>query len=521
MPKKHSNKKNKDKKPQRPYVGDYGVAIESGPTKVGASFGMIVLSVLVGFLVGFIAWGAYRLALALTDFVWNGVTPTIAQVLGTADVSSWWLPVVVCGFGGLVIGLWSRFVGGVPESLEVVMGSIKQTGEYCIKGFGRSIVGFFLPLMFGGSIGPEAGVTGIIASATCWIGRTLRKAGLRVKEIADVTVSAALSAIFITPLLGIVAVVQDALPKQDWELRDESSARDVTSSGNPNPLSYDFRLWAKIVLYVAAAFGAVAGALLIGSLFGSESGIPRFSGEHLSWGSFWVLIPCVLLGYVGALMYHAANFTFAHLGRALQKFTVTRALLAGLGLGLVGSLLPYTLFPGEIQAWELMDQWQTMSAIVLIATGLMKCVTTPWCLNMGWMGGHFFPCIFAGLSCGYGVAILAGVDPLCCIAVSTATLVAGIQRKPFLAMALLLLCFPLEVVVWMGLACLIGAALPIPAALLATDASECAATKNAGTNNFEVVSASDCTDASDYADRSGVVCSPASVDNTKANPQDQ
>ena len=220
-------------------------------------------------------------------------------------------------------------------------------------------------------------------------------------------------------------------------------------------------------------------------------------------------------------MYHAANFTFAHLGRALQKFTVTRALLAGLGLGLVGSLLPYTLFPGEIQAWELMDQWQTMSAIVLIATGLMKCVTTPWCLNMGWMGGHFFPCIFAGLSCGYGVAILAGVDPLCCIAVSTATLVAGIQRKPFLAMALLLLCFPLEVVVWMGLACLIGAALPIPAALLATDASERAATKNAGTNNFEVVSASDCTDASDYADRSGVVCSPVSVDNTKANPQDQ
>ena len=65
MPKKPSNKKNRDKKPQRPYVGDYGVAIESGPTKVGASFGMIVLSVLVGFLVGFIAWGAYRLALAL------------------------------------------------------------------------------------------------------------------------------------------------------------------------------------------------------------------------------------------------------------------------------------------------------------------------------------------------------------------------------------------------------------------------------------------------------------------------
>ena len=52
-----------------------------------------------------------------------------------------------------------------------------------------------------------------------------------------------------------------------------------------------------------------------------------------------------------------------------------------------------------------------------------------------------------------------------CVAVTTATLVAGAQRKPLIALALLLMCFPASGILWMGVACMLGAAMPLPKAL--------------------------------------------------------
>ena len=54
------------------------------------------------------------------------------------------------------------------------------------------------------------------------------------------------------------------------------------------------------------------------------------------------------------------------------------------------------------------------------------------------------------------------MEPMFAVAITTATLLGGVQRKPLAALALLLLCFPVESVVWMGIACVLGAALPVP-----------------------------------------------------------
>lgn len=467
-------------RPARPYVGDYGAPVEDAATRAGAQIGMVLLAAAAGFCVGFVVWAAFRLSTLLTEVVWDGAVGSIAAELAAAGMANWWLPIAVCTVGGLLIGLWSRFAGGDPDSLETVMGDIKRTGEYRVRGFGRGVVGFMLPLAFGGSIGPEAGLTGLIASAVCWLGRTLRAAGLRVKGVADVTVSAALSAIFATPLLGIVAVVQDAMPARDPDGVDErradgraadaaedSPAATTDDRTAPDPIAYDFRRWAKVVLYTAAAFGAVGGMSCVGSFFGPEAGLPRFDGATPVWSDIAWFVPCAIVGYIGALLYHAGSFAFGRLGRALEGHAVIRPVIGGLVLGIAGAALPYVLFPGEAQTHELMGAWGQMSALALLATGLVKCLVTPWCLNMGWHGGHFFPCIFAGIACGYGIAAATGADPMFCVAVATGALVAGVQRKPFVAMALLLLCFPASSIVWMGLACLIGAAIPVPRALLA------------------------------------------------------
>lgn len=453
---------------------------------------MVVLALGIGFVVGFLVWAILLLSSALTTLVWGRVW---------AGQLPWFAPVVICTTGGLAIGLWSKYLGGQPASLEQVMHTVKKNGSYRVENLGTTVVGFLLPLAFGGSVGPEAGLTGLIAAACSWIGTTLRRAGLKVKEVTDLTISAALSAIFGTPLLGIVAAAEEAMPTQPGasgaaasdtgvqakpggvgapaaassastqaaagtnaaSAHVDPSARSEGGSASPN--DYTFRRSAKIVLYVAAAFGAVAGIAALGALTGSHGGLPRFdtvsaTGLDLLW-----CVPCMVAGYALAFVYHASNTLFSHVGTVLEDMPVVRAIACGVLLGLVGMALPFVLYSGEEQSFELIESWQGMGAMVLLATGALKAAVTPFCLNMGWRGGNGFPTIFAGLSVGFGFALLTGADTMLCVTVVTATTLAGVLRKPLLALAFLFLCFPAGSILWMGLACVIGAALPLPRAL--------------------------------------------------------
>ena len=430
------------------YVGDYGEPLK-GPRQVaGASLSMVSFSVVVGFVVGLLVWAVLWASTFLTNLLWMNAKEALSATLSSIGISSWWLPLAFCTVGGVLIGLWTKLTGTVPESLEVVMADVKKSGGYELKKPGAAVVSFLLPLVFGGSVGPEAGLTGIIAAACTKVGVMLKGAGLRVKSVADLTVSAALSAVFATPIAGIVACAEDSTPTGD------------------NPRDYEFKRAAKLVVYTAAAIGAFGGIVTFSAIFGGNGGIPRFSGAVAGINEFKWALPCLLVGYAGAFFYHVSNFSFSKLTIKLEKCVVLKPILAGIVLGFLGVAFPYVLFPGEEQAFELMEEWQQLGGVALIATGLLKCAATPMCINFGWKGGNFFPCIFSGIAAGYGMAHLSGVDPMFCVCVTTATLVAGIQRKPLMALALLLLCFPADSIVYMGLACLVGAYAPIPTALL-------------------------------------------------------
>lgn len=431
----------------KPYVGDVGAPVEGAADTARVSFGMIVFALVVGFVVGLAVWAIFKAATFLTELVWVDGRAGLVGLLAGVGVPAWWLPIAICALGGLLIGLWTWKMGGAPESLEAVMGTVKKTGGYKLERPSASVVGFLLPLVFGGSIGPEAGLTGIIAAACTRVGAALKGAGLRVKSVADITVSAALSAVFAAPFAGIVATAQDSMPELD-------------------PQDYEFRRKAKLVLYAASAFGAMLGIMVFTSAFGSGAGMPRFEGVTPGANKLWWALPCLAAGYVGALLFNASTVGFAAFSKRVGDHAVAKPLVAGLILGILAVPLPYVLFPGEEQAFDLMQCWASIGGVVLIATGFAKCIATPLCLEFGWRGGHFFPVIFAGIALGYGIAALGGFDPMFCVAITTASLVAGVQRKALISLALLLLCFPVDSIVWVGIACLVGAALPMPAKLV-------------------------------------------------------
>lgn len=429
------------------YIRDVGEPLEGAAEKASASFGMVAFALVAGFVVGLAVWAVYRASSALTDLIWVGGRGAVCGLLESFGIPSWWLPLAFCGLGGLAIGAFTARFGGEPAPLHQVLATVKDTGGYRLEKPAASVVGFLLPLVFGGAVGPEAGLSGIIAAACTAINEKLKAAGVRIKSVAaqaDVTVSAALSAVFATPLAGIVIASQDGMPQA------------------ADPRSFDLHRKAKIVLYTASAIGAAGGVVLFGWLFGAEAGFPRLEGVTPEVGELrWGLV-CAVLGWAGAALFHGADLGFSALSRRIGDHAIAKPLAAGLVLGALAIPLPLVLFPGEVQIGELMESWASMGSIVLIATGLAKCVATPLCTNFGWRGGHFFPCIFAGVAIGYGVAAVAGIDPMFCVSVACATLVAGVQRNPWVALALLLLCFPARNIVWLGLACLVGAHLPVP-----------------------------------------------------------
>lgn len=432
----------------RPYVGDAGRRPEGAIDVATVTIGMVLLALAVGFVIGLAVFAVMNLSTWLTGLLWN-------RVGGAVGVP--WFPLAACAIGGVLIGLWTWWSGDRVKPLEEVMAEFKATGSYKTDGIAKPVVTFLLPLVFGGSIGFEAGLTGLITAGCCWIRDRLKAAGLRAGAVADVTIAASIAAIFGTPLAGIVAGAESA-PADGQDVLEEPDVND-----------YDMRRGAKVVLYTAAAFGAFAGVAAFSHLFGASGGLPRFDAITASYAELLWAVPCIVVAYVMTLLFHASTRVFKGLPSRFgdgMAATVVPPIVAGIIMGAIAMALPYVLFPGEAQSEELMQTWTTWSALALLATGLLKAVVTPMCLNMGWVGGNFFPSIFAGVAAGYGLAALTGADPMLMVTVTTTAFLAGVIRKPLLVLAVLFLCFPAEGMLWMGLAAVIGAALPVPTALL-------------------------------------------------------
>ena len=174
------------------------------------------------------------------------------------------------------------------------------------------------------------------------------------------------------------------------------------------------------------------------------------------------MIPLCIVGGMAGWLFCVMEKVMERVSDIFGDRKVLKAVTGGLILGLCGMVLPYTMFSGEVQAEVLNETWMTMSALVLILTGFVKVVVTAMCVNMGWRGGHFFPVIFAGISIGFGMSTLMGVDPVFSVCATTAALMGGVMRKPLVAVLLLFLCFPVHSVLVLAFAAFIGSKIPLP-----------------------------------------------------------
>lgn len=93
---------------------------------------------------------------------------------------------------------------------------------------------------------------------------------------------------------------------------------------------------------------------------------------------------------------------------------------------------------------------------------MLKLLLVNLCINLGWKGGHIFPVIFSGVSAGYAMAMILGIEPVFAVAVTTAALCGYIMRKPVMVIGVLLLCFPVTMIIPLAAAAYIGSIIPTP-----------------------------------------------------------
>lgn len=356
-------------------------------------------------------------------------------------IGAWWWPLAVCLVGGVAIGLFERRFGAYPEDLNKVMTQVKETGRYEYKHIGASAGGALLPLLFGGSVGPEAGLTGVIAGLCTWVGDRLKFLGKEFRELSQAGTAAVLSA-------RVQCAFVWSGGAASWQLRrGESGHQDRGSESHE-----DHRLrvcGGRRVRRDDPARKRVWRRGRPAAFLGGLHRLVRTRTHHSAGASG---------GAVG-LLYHAFDKCADTLARKIGDHPVAKAVLVGLILGSLGIVFPFVMFAGETQTETLMSTYTMLGAGYLIFTGVLKVFTTPLCLRLGWRGGHFFPTIFAGICLGYGFALLTGADPVCCLCICSAALMGAIMRQPVMTVLLLFLLFPVRAFVVMLVAACIGAAL--------------------------------------------------------------
>ena len=202
----------------------------------------------------------------------------------------------------------------------------------------------------------------------------------------------------------------------------------------------------------------------LGILFDMKgSGLPRFGAKHAIGIDQWKwVIPLIAIGIAYALFYMLCEFFSKKLAAMLKDRRVTSCLIAGVLVAVCGFLVPLSMYSGEHQLHQMIDEWQEYAAVLLFASAVVKLFLTSFCINLGWKGGNIFPIIFCGAIAGFGFALLTGMDGGFAAAVVISALYGYLMRKPVAVIAVLMLCFPVTYILPIAAAAFISAKIPSP-----------------------------------------------------------
>lgn len=420
-----------------------------------------LMTILLGAIVGAFIWLLLRIINGGIDLVWTAIPNALNINTGAefginSNVGIGLLyNLVICIIGAILIGLIQKKYGLIPDTTETVLEKIKKDGKYPYNRLGIISIAAITPLVFGATIGPEAGLVGVIAGLCYWIADSIRarrdKLTNLLKEkqeglnsLSEVGFSVVMSIVFRAPLFGLVG-------KLEPDNKSEKYGKKILKKKG------------RIVLYVCGILGGFLAFIGLSALFKTEGGLPRFPGHSIyGWNEWKWSVVFILVGVVCGLLFLCFDKITKKLASFIKSKRILSCLIAGVVLAVVGYFIPASMLSGEHQLGGLMEQWKTIPIVILLVIAVSKMFLVNLCVNFGWRGGTIFPLIFSGVAVGYAMANITGVEGDFAVAIIAVTMYAYVSRKPATSVAIMILCFPITYIIPLAIGAFIASKIPAP-----------------------------------------------------------
>lgn len=318
--------------------------------------------------------------------------------------------VVACTAGGLLVGLLVKLFGDHNAIFAELMQEFGRTGRFEYRHAPGIVVTAFVSLIAGGSLGPEAPLADACGGIGTWASDRLKLDEKETRTMGYGGISAMLAAFITNPFGGALLGLESA--------QGESNGQQL----------YFWRLFPSLL---ASAVATIVFVSLAGSYFDALYNFPEYTPQLRD---LLAAIPLSLIGGLTGIIFWLMFDRLRKLFQPLNNRVLLRGLIGGLGMGIIGALLPLTLFSGEDQTIELIQQASELGFGMLILLAFGKLLATTLLLATGWKGGYIFPIMFAGVALGMaGETLFPGVSVATNVAAVLAGALVATLRAPLFA----------------------------------------------------------------------------------------
>jgi len=325
--------------------------------------------------------------------------------------------ILVCTIGGLLVGLLVKLFGDHSAIFSELMQEFGKTGRFNYHHSPGIVITAFISLISGASLGPEAPLADACGGIGTWAADRLKLDDKETRTMGYGGLSGMLAAFITNPFGGALLSLESA------------------QGGMTGTTVY---FWGLFPSLLASAVATVVFVALTGSFFDTLYTFPAYTPQLFD---LLLAVPLSLVGGVAGLLFTYMFGWLRKLMQPLKEHLVLRGLIGGLGMGIIGALLPLTLFSGEEQTLDLILFASEIGFWMLILLALSKLLATALLLATGWKGGYIFPIMFAGVALGMAGKLLFPDVPIAVLVAATlaGALVVALRAPLFAALFTLVL----------------------------------------------------------------------------------